>query len=92
MYLDMATEQLLNLIRSEYREMPGLRLDLTQACRLWHLEHATCVIALEQLVAERFLQRTETGMYIALTDLRPRQAKASLDSLALGPRRIRKRA
>lgn len=50
-------------IRGEYREMPGMRLKLEQAMRLWSLDRATCERALDVLVHEGFLQRDETGRY-----------------------------
>jgi hypothetical protein len=42
-------------IRSEYEEMPCLRLTLPQASRFWNVDRETCQIALEQLVAEGVL-------------------------------------
>lgn len=50
-------------IRGEYREMPGMRLKLEQAMRLWSLDRPTCQQALDDLVRERFLQRDDTGHY-----------------------------
>ena len=50
-------------IRGEFREMPGMRLKLEQAMRLWSLDHATCQQALDDLVGEGFLQRDDTGRY-----------------------------
>ena len=34
--------ELLSRVRGEFREMPGLRLSLEQAMRLWALDRATC--------------------------------------------------
>lgn len=67
-------------IRGEYREMPGLRLTLAQACRLWQVDAATCESVLHRLVAEGFLFRTMDGAFIALptSDMRLRAAKARL--------------
>jgi hypothetical protein len=42
-------------IRSEYEEMPCLRLTLPQASRFWNVDRETCRIALDQLVAEGVL-------------------------------------
>jgi hypothetical protein len=42
-------------IRAEYEEMPCLRLTLPQAARFWSVDRATCLAALDQLVAEGFL-------------------------------------
>ncbi len=50
-------------IRGEYREMPGMRLRLEQAMRLWSIDGLTCRQALDDLVQEGFLQRDETGRY-----------------------------
>jgi hypothetical protein len=37
-------------IHAEYREMPGLKLTLAQASRLFNLESGRCAAALETLV------------------------------------------
>lgn len=60
---DSASELLLYRIRGEYLEMPGLRLTLTQAARLWQMDTATCASALMRLVADGFLTCTRTGAY-----------------------------
>ena len=52
-------------IRGEYREMPGLRLTLGQACRLWQVDVHTCEMLLDHLVAEGFLCKTNSGFYVA---------------------------
>lgn len=51
-------------IKGEYLEMPGLRLSLAQASRLWALEHAECGRVLDSLVSANFLQRDGNGRYI----------------------------
>ena len=56
--------QLLNRIRSEYREMPGLRLTLLQARRLWGLDILTCSAALSALEASGFLSTTRDGAFV----------------------------
>jgi hypothetical protein len=78
------TEQLLHRICSEYLEMPGLRLTLKQAQRLWGLDEETCARSLEALVEARFLVRAGHGAYARLTEGSSgfpsvRMAKASLD-------------
>ena len=50
-------QQLLDRIRSEYLEMPGLRLRSEQAKRLWGLEEGVCSESLQQLIDEKFLCR-----------------------------------
>ena len=52
-------------IRGEYREMPGLRLTLDQACRLWQVDVHTCEMLLDHLVGEGFLCKTNSGFYVA---------------------------
>jgi hypothetical protein len=42
-------------IRAEYAEMPCLRLTLPQASRFWNVDRATCLAALDELVADGFL-------------------------------------
>jgi hypothetical protein len=59
-------DALLARIRGEYREMPGLRLTLAQACRLWQLDAPTCEAVLGHLVDDRFLFRTRDGAFVAL--------------------------
>jgi hypothetical protein len=59
-------DRLASRVRGEFREMPGLRLTLAQASRLWHLDHSTCEALLNQLLREGFLVRTRDGAYVAL--------------------------
>jgi len=42
-------------VRDDFRELPGLRLSLSQACRLWGANAATCRDVLEGLVREGVL-------------------------------------
>ena len=56
--------QLLTRIRSEYAEMPGLRLTLLQARRLWGLDILSCSSALAALESSGFLFRTRDGAYV----------------------------
>jgi hypothetical protein len=59
-----AIATLLERIRSEYREMPGLKLTEAQARRLWNLDGPTCRLVLGTLHDERFLTRTLRGTYV----------------------------
>ncbi len=43
-------------IHAEYQEMPGLKLTLAQASRLFNLEPARCAEALDALVAGGLLR------------------------------------
>ncbi len=51
-------------VRSEFLEMPGLRLTPDQATRLWGLEGEMCRAIIDALVAEAFLRRTPSGAVI----------------------------
>jgi hypothetical protein len=54
----------IQVIRSEYLEMPGLSLTKPQAQRLWGLDPETCDALIEQMVSARFLRRTASACYI----------------------------
>jgi hypothetical protein len=47
-------QTLLRRIQGEYLEMPGLRLTLAQAQRLFGVERALCKVVLEALVDTKF--------------------------------------
>ena len=70
-------EALVERVRGEFREMPGLRLTFAQACRLWQMDAPTCGMVLERLTREGVLLRTRQGHYIAAP--RPRPLYAPLD-------------
>ncbi len=57
-------------IDSEYREMPGLRLTLAQAARLWGLQAPQCLALLGALVERGRLEETPEGLYCVAGDLR----------------------
>ena len=76
---DEAKRALVRRVRSEFLEMPGLRLTQSQAQRLWGLDEATCLELLNLLVDEKFLCKKAEGVYHRLTDGAPlRMAKADL--------------
>ena len=54
----------LQLIRAEYREVPGLHLTEAQARRLWGLDPMTCQAILSTLVEVGFLKRSRQGAYL----------------------------
>jgi DNA-binding IclR family transcriptional regulator len=56
-------EALLRRVRGEYREMPGLRLTIDQAMRLWGIDRQTCSELLASLVAAGFLETGRDGRY-----------------------------
>jgi hypothetical protein len=61
-----ASPTLLARIRAEFSEMPGLKLTVVQACRLWSVNEAACRDALGALTRERFLFETPSGAFVAL--------------------------
>ena len=50
-------------IEAEFQEMPGLRLTLSQASRLWSLNLGQSERLLSELVHEGFLMRDVRGAY-----------------------------
>ena len=54
---DVALDVLLDMIRTEFWEMPGLLLTRRQFQRLWELDADTCNDAIDALVKSRFLVR-----------------------------------
>jgi len=66
------TDDCVQLVKTEYTEMPGLSLTLRQIERLCRPADAVCVGALDRLVHEGFLLHTGSGTYVrARTDDRP---------------------
>jgi hypothetical protein len=55
----MAQTRLLNRIRQEFQEHPGIALTFPQARRLWSLEEKAGSDAFDELLAEGFLQRVD---------------------------------
>jgi hypothetical protein len=51
-------------MRSEFDEMPGLRLTAEQARRLWAIEPRVCTRALAQLVDLGYLEVSASGQYV----------------------------
>ena len=73
-------ERLLHRARAEYREMPGLRLTLPQAARLWALDRKTCAVVLDLLLNAGFLARTADGFYVR-SDAEPRRRQRAREML-----------
>ena len=59
----MFHDHALTRIRAEYLEMPGLRLTLAQAQRLYGVERALCQRLLDTLVDANFLCVKSDGAY-----------------------------
>jgi CheY-like chemotaxis protein len=80
----------LDRIRAEYMDLPGLRLTMAQAQRLWHAARPEMEARLAALVGEGFLRLDASGHYERAGDLpRPRMAKADLTAQRAGARSIR---
>jgi hypothetical protein len=76
-----STQDVLSRIRAEFLEMPGMRLTIQQAERLFGIERILSQTVLDSLVDERFLCVMPDGRYGRLTAdnvSRPRQVKAFL--------------
>ena len=79
--------QLLERIRAEFLEMPGLRLRPEQVQRLCGVERTMCGMVLETLVEMNFLCMKSDGTYARLMDgelARPRPATAELEASTCG--------
>ena len=91
-----AAPHVLQRIRAEYLEMPGLSLRPEQVQRLCGVDSTLCQSVLEALVETGFLSRRADGAYGRHRNpdiARLRQAKAGLETTALAvPVRDRSRA
>ena len=77
-----AVTQILQRIRSEYLEMPGLSLRPEQVQRLCGVDSTACQSVLEALVESGFLSKRADGAYGRYRNpdiSRARQAKAGLE-------------
>ena len=83
--------RMLERIRGEYHEMPGLTLTVKQAERLWSLDGQVCQEFLTVLVDDGFLCRKPNGAYRRAGEsdqaVRPRMAKAGLEPKTSSPAR-----
>jgi hypothetical protein len=72
-------QRVLERLRAEYLEMPGLKLRIEQVQRLCGIEQTMCRLILDALVKTRFLCLKSDGTYVRLTEgssPRPRPMKA----------------
>lgn len=60
---DAITSSIVERIRGEYSEMPGLTLTARQAARLWGLGVSQSQRLLSELVESRFLVENSSGSY-----------------------------
>lgn len=60
----MEQDRLIERIRSEFLEMPDLRLTPAQAARLWGVDEDSCQRVIATLVRSAFLRWTPSGMVV----------------------------
>ena len=58
---DSNMDALIQRVRAEFIEMPGLRLTLAEATRLWGLEPDACGRIIDALIDCEFLRWTSAG-------------------------------
>lgn len=64
----MELELVITRVRNEFIEMPGLRLSVPQAMRLWGLQQAECQQVIDALVHASFLRKTPRGEVIRVPE------------------------
>ena len=64
----MLHQRVIERIRGEFLEMPGLRLTPAQVERLCGVDHTFCQAVLDALVDARFLAVNPAGLYTRATD------------------------
>ena len=75
-------DAVVNRLRAEFLEMPGLRLTCAQVQRLCGVEKTLCQLGLDSLVETKFLYVRSDGIYARASQggvSRPRMARAALD-------------
>lgn len=65
---DLTARELALRVRGEFMEMPGLRLNLPQAQRLWGVDSTRCEAVLKALVDIGFLTYTRQQMFLRQTN------------------------
>lgn len=60
----MSARALVDRVRGEFNEMPGLQLTVPQAARLLGIEPEACQHVIDHLVDSAFLRRTPTGTVV----------------------------
>jgi hypothetical protein len=60
----MLLDHVMQRVRREYEELPGLRLTRWQAQRLWRLDPSECELVLTSLVRSTFLTEARDGTFV----------------------------
>ena len=87
-------QRVLERVRAEYLEMPGMRLTRAQIQRLCGIDQAMCTAVLDSLVNTSFLSLQSDGTYVRPTEggaSASRSAKAALHARTSAPGRRRAR-
>ena len=72
-------DHIIERLRSEFLEMPGMRLTARQVQRLCGVDERVCLVVLEALVDSQFLRRGADGIYARVDESpRVRMARAAL--------------
>lgn len=66
--MQIPSEDTIRRVRAEFLEMPGLKLTVPQAQRLWGVDRRTCEALIDELTATRFLARTRDGAVVLRAD------------------------
>ena len=61
--MEAVSLNLVQRIREEFEEVPGLRLTIREAARFWGLDEETCEHVLAELLVTGFLARGGDGRY-----------------------------
>ena len=70
-YPSPSSDGLIERLKAEFLEMPGLKLTEVQAQRLWALDALLCSALLETLVNTNFLFRTRDGAFMRIERAAP---------------------
>ena len=62
--MSAVNKDLIQRVKAEYVEMPGLALTHRQARRLWNMDSELCDHVLRELVLERFLWERRGGVFL----------------------------
>jgi hypothetical protein len=57
-------ERFIEIVQSEYREMPGLQLTKAQMQRFLGIDVMTCDVVIDKLERQHFLRRTQKNVYV----------------------------
>ena len=62
--LQPRVDRYIELVQTEYREMPGLQLTKSQMQRFLGIDVMTCEQVVDRLEQQRFLRRTRKDVYV----------------------------